>query len=120
MLTKDQFYITSQIEKEIETDTNIFMFNMSLTEGEHPYYDFVSNELENFPRLLFMLNLIDKKQEFLINSLYFLYFQEKYYKRHGMPYYSICEFIFKDIIDVYYSYNRMPINIEEGVDFQLS
>lgn len=37
-----------------------------------------------------------------------------------MPYYSICEFIFKDIIGVYYSYNRMLIDIEEGVDFQLS
>ena len=112
MISKDQFYINSQIQEQIEKDPDTFMFNMSLTEGEHPYYDFASMELENFPKQLLMLNLMDKKQEFLIHSYYYLNNQERFYRKSDFPIHSISEIMFKDLLNIYHSYNILPITID--------
>lgn len=109
MLSKDQFYITEAIEKIRNEEPESYFRVLSLREGDHPYYDFVAYELENYPRLELMLALEEKRDEFITNAYFFIYIQSNFYRKNDVPGQSITELVFQDVKDIFAHYNTLEI-----------
>lgn len=109
MLTKDQFFISQSVEELKKENPEGYFAALRLGEGEHPYYDFVSYELENYPRLELMLALEENRQEFVINAYFFIYIQSNFYRKNDVPTQSITELIFQDLKDIFSQYNSLKI-----------
>lgn len=111
MLTEEQFFITEQVKNEIENDFATYTSNLYLKPGQVSYFDFAYYEIENYDKLNLILNSIDKKQEFLVNSYYFLLDQVKFYRSNDEQFNSATENAFKDLRDIYSNYNNIEPTI---------
>lgn len=120
LLTPEEFYITAEIKAEIDSNTENYneIVNHFFPEDMEsiPFLAFAYYSLKDYPNLLDKLSYISSKEEFSVNSYYYLLFQAESYERSEVPKSIANELARKDLLDIYNSYNQTPL--VPGFDFQ--
>lgn len=112
MLTQDQYWITEEIRQEALNNQIIYHYNLSLEEGDSAELDFIYYTLENYPRLLLKINMMEKHQEFAIHSYYYLLNQKEYYIKNGLRRSEAVEIAEQDLLEIYTVYNEEQIILD--------
>lgn len=111
MLTKEEFYVTEEIEKQVKANKFAYAENMEMVgfPENNPLINWVYESLKNYEMLLLMLNIADYKNEFVINAYYFILNQTEYYEADDLAYPNATELARQDLLEIFEVYNVKKI-----------
>lgn len=108
LLTDTEFYISLDIKEEIMNNFEDYQFTLKfIPENTEfiPLLHFSYHSIERYKNLEIKLQIQQQKEEFSVNSYFFLVEQIEFYKESEIQI-GICrELAFNDLLNIYESYN---------------
>ena len=112
LLTQEELYIIPEVQIQKEDSIENYNFLMDFipdyTESI-PLLHFAYHSLKNYPNLELKLDIQCSKDEFVINSYFFILERTEYYRDENLTPNISCELARQDLLNIYELYNEPSV-----------
>lgn len=121
MLTREQVEISQKVQDEKNTSPALGELYLGFLADDEAYLNsdlhFVVLKLKKHENLNLMLDILDEKNEFIINCVYLYMVLLKEYQGNGIEEYIALEYVHRDIEELFEYYDIIKIVEEERINY---
>ncbi len=121
MLTKEQVQISEKVQDEKNTSPALGELYLDFLLDDESYLNsdlhFVVLKLKKFKNLVLMLDILEEKNEFIINCVYLYMVLLKEYQGNGIDEYIALELVQRDVVELFEFYDQIKIETTSKVNY---